>query len=166
MARGITIYRGDERVDLDETDMMSVPTFREDFVRPENANPYVAEGQEVKVLFRQGDDEGGFSLTYAWFKPNFMLPRHSHSADCLYYVLSGVAVLGSQELTAGDGFFVPAGAPYGYSAGPEGVEVLEFRNATSFDMQITDSTERYAAIFDNAAEHGELWRTLAGPQRS
>ena len=139
--RGITIYRGAERVDLELTDMMEAPTFREDFVRPDNANPYVAEGQVVKVLFRQPEDEGGFSLVYAWFKPHFMLPRHSHSADCLYYVLSGNATLGSQELAAGDGFFVPAGAPYQYTAGPEGVEVLEYRHARSFDMHITESSE-------------------------
>jgi hypothetical protein len=161
--RGITIYRGEDRVDLEDTDMMETPTFREDFVRPDNANPHLAEGQVVKVLFRQPEEEGGFSLVYAWFKPYFMLPRHSHSADCLYYLLSGTASLGSQQLAAGDGFFVPSGAPYQYTAGPKGVEVLEYRHARSFDMHITESSQRYAAIFENAATHGELWRSMAAP---
>jgi quercetin dioxygenase-like cupin family protein len=117
----------------------------------------------VKVLYRQPADEGGFSLVYAWFKPHYILPRHSHDADCLYYVVAGTAVLGNQVLRAGDGFFVPSGAPYQYSAGPEGVEVLEFRNARAFDMQITESNERYAAILANAAEHARQWSAMNAP---
>ena len=70
------------------------------------------------------------SLVHAWFGPGYRLPRHTHSADCLYYVISGSAVLGNHTLRAGDGFFVPANAPYQYDAGPEGVEVLEIRGAT------------------------------------
>jgi quercetin dioxygenase-like cupin family protein len=63
-----------------------------------------------------------------WFKANFPVPRHSHSGDCLYYVISGSAIMGSRTLRAGDSFFVPSGAPYQYTAGPEGVEVLEIRH--------------------------------------
>ncbi|MDQ1430431.1 MAG: hypothetical protein QOF40_1033, partial [Actinomycetota bacterium] len=37
---------------------------------------------------------------------------------------------------AGSGF-VPADAPYAYTAGPEGIEILEFRHASAFDMVIT-----------------------------
>jgi len=34
--------------------------------------------------------------------------------------------MGSQQLHGGD-VVVPAGAPYGYTAGPDGVEVIEIR---------------------------------------
>jgi hypothetical protein len=69
------------------------------------------------------------SLVHAWFGPNFQLFRHSHPryGDCLYYIVAGEIIMGSRTLKAGDGFFVPNGAPYKYSAGPNGVEVLEFR---------------------------------------
>jgi hypothetical protein len=162
--KGITIYRQVDAPELEETDMMAPPTFPDGFARPSGANPAdILAGQTVKVLYRQPADEGGFSLVYAWFKPHYILPRHSHDADCLYYVVAGTAVLGNQVLCAGDGFFVPSGAPYQYSAGPEGVEVLEFRNARAFDMQITESNERYAAIFANAAEHVRQWAAMTAP---
>ena len=64
--RGIALFRHEDAPDLDATDMMSTPTFSEDFVRPQNADTAaVVAGQSVKVLYRQSDEEGGFSLVYA-----------------------------------------------------------------------------------------------------
>jgi hypothetical protein len=91
----------------------------------------IDDGQTVKLLF----SAPGFSLTYAWFKSGFPLPRHAHSADCLYYIIAGTLILGSETLGAGDGFFVPSDAAYAYTPGPDGVEVLEFRNAERFDIR-------------------------------
>ena len=85
-------------------------------------------GSTVTWLFTQRGPDG-MSLAHAWFGPNLPLYSHSHPrhGDCLYYVLAGQIVLGSRVLNAGDGFFVPNARPYKYCAGPEGVEVLEFR---------------------------------------
>lgn len=87
-----------------------------------------AHGTCVTPLFWQGGDSG-MSLVHAWFGPNFPLFRHSHPAygDCLYYVVAGEIILGKRRLGPGSGFFVPNGMPYKYTAGPAGVEVLEFR---------------------------------------
>ncbi len=88
----------------------------------------ISPGNIVTPLFDQGGPDG-MSLIHAWFGPHFPLFRHSHPrlGDCLYYIVAGSAVLGSNVLEPGDGFFVPNGMPYKYRAGPEGVEVLEFR---------------------------------------
>ena len=88
----------------------------------------IAPGTVTTPLFGQGGKDG-MSLVHVWFGPDFPLFRHSHPryGDCLYYVLAGEVVLGSQRLGPGDGFFVPNEMPYKYKAGPEGVEVLEFR---------------------------------------
>jgi hypothetical protein len=88
----------------------------------------ITPGNIVNFLFNQ-DGENGMSLVHAWFGPNFPLFRHSHPrmGDCLYYIVAGQAILGSRTLNPGDGFFVPNGMPYKYRAGPEGVEILEFR---------------------------------------
>lgn len=85
-------------------------------------------GSAVTVLFSQSAP-GGMSLVHAWFGPNFPLFTHSHPryGDCLYYVVAGEAILGKQRLGPGAGFFVPNGHPYKYTAGPAGVEILEFR---------------------------------------
>jgi quercetin dioxygenase-like cupin family protein len=91
----------------------------------------VTAGTKTVVLFCEPGDQG-LSLAYAWFKSGYILPRHSHNADCLYYVLGGELQLGTQTLGRGDGIFIPADAAYTYEAGPRGVELLEFRNATRF----------------------------------
>jgi hypothetical protein len=97
------------------------------------------EANVVKLLF----SIPGMSLTYAWFKSGFPLPLHSHNADCLYYILAGSLRLGSDELGAGDGFFVGSGVPYSYRPGPQGLEVLEFRTADSFDIRFLGKTTAF-----------------------
>ena len=46
---------------------------------------------------------------------------------------------------------MPEDAPYAYTAGPEGIEILEFRNVSAFDMQITESIDRWGRILDEVA---------------
>lgn len=113
-------------------------------------------GAFVKVLF--ADEAVGVSLAYSWFKPEFILPRHSHNADCIYYVISGEAHLGTEILRAGDGFFIPAGGNYQYNAGPEGVEVLEFRTATQFNMRLSGNSEAvWRRMAENAMRNHARW---------
>jgi hypothetical protein len=97
------------------------------------------------------------SLVWSWFGPGFALPRHSHSSDCLYFVHRGEVHLGSTVLGAGDGFFLPDGAPYAYSAGPEGVEILEFRGVCAFDMKITESLGRWGQIVETSKANKDRW---------
>lgn len=119
-------------------------------------------GAFVKVLF--ADEAVGISLAYSWFKPDFILPRHSHNADCAYYVISGEAHLGTEILRAGDGFFIPAGGNYQYNAGPEGVEVLEFRTAAHFNMRLSGNSEAaWRRMAENAAKNHARWVAEAPP---
>jgi hypothetical protein len=85
-------------------------------------------GTSTTPLFAQGGPHG-MSLVHVWFGPNFPLFRHSHPryGDCLYYVIAGEITMGNRTLGAGSTFFLPNGQPYKYSAGPAGVELLEFR---------------------------------------
>jgi mannose-6-phosphate isomerase-like protein (cupin superfamily) len=159
---GITIYRASDAIDLSETDFMTRADTSEQVSRGigESVRAGAATGSEVKVLVR---DAGGFSLVYLWFKANYPLPRHSHNVDCMYYVISGSAVMGSQTLRPGDSFFVPAGAPYQYSAGPEGVEVLEVRHgATQFDIQLSEATPaRWQAMAEVVKANRDGWAEMA-----
>jgi quercetin dioxygenase-like cupin family protein len=162
--RGITVFHGRDGVGLSESGTMSPPVFDLDDQRALAADgprsPTIALGTHDTVLFR-GEGDDGFSLVRAWFGPHFVLPRHSHDGDCLYFIVEGSVVMGSQELAAGDGFFVPSGAPYAYEAGPEGVVVLEFRTRTSFGMNIRGGQlERWRAMAAAAAKHGDRWVEL------
>jgi quercetin dioxygenase-like cupin family protein len=94
----------------------------------------VMENFTSAVPFRQ-EGPDGFSLVSLDFPPGAILPRHSHSADCLYYIISGGIVMGARALGPGDGFFAPAEHPYGYRAGSEGVKLLEFRHSAAFDTK-------------------------------
>jgi len=98
-------------------------------------------GADVRCVFRAPG--GGLSLCYAWFKSGYLLPRHSHDADCAYLVIGGELRLGNRVVRKGEGFFVPKDAPYSYRAGPEGVEVMEFRNATGFNFVFKGNDARH-----------------------
>ena len=86
------------------------------------------DGTSSTLLFSQGG-ANGMSLAHVWFGANFPLFRHSHPAlgDCLYYVIAGEITMGKRQLGPGSTFFIPNGQPYKYTAGPAGVELLEFR---------------------------------------
>jgi quercetin dioxygenase-like cupin family protein len=140
---------------LYETGMMSMPTT--DPPAPEQMVEWaLSGGHDVRVLFRQAEADG-MSLVWSRFEPGYPLPRHSHSADCLYYVVAGEARMGNRRIPAGGGFFVPKDAPYAYTAGPDGIEILEFRNVSSFDMQITESVDRWDRIVGEVREHKDAW---------
>jgi hypothetical protein len=161
----LRLFDVDDAVPLGESDMMSMPTLTDPSVGPEPFMEWAGSaGHVVKVLYR-GEGDDGMSLVWSWFGPNYSLPRHSHSADCLYYVVRGEARLGNRVVGAGSGFFVPADASYAYSAGPEGIEILEFRQATMFDMVISEKAPLWQAIIDGVREHGEAWAQEAPAHR-
>lgn len=97
------------------------------------------EGGKVKLLYSRP----GMSLTYCWFKSGYPLPRHSHNADCCYFIVSGSLKIGTEELGPGDGFFLGVDVPYTYLPGPDGVEVMEFRTKDKFDFKTLANSEAY-----------------------
>lgn len=127
------------------------------------ANVKAGLGEKNLVLFSEGGAEG-FSLIYIWFKSGYVLPPHSHDVDCVYYVLAGELSIGSQRLRKGDGFFVPAETGYTYEAGPDGVEVLEFRNATRFKIRLKGGdVKRWDRIADVFRERAQAWADESTP---
>jgi hypothetical protein len=102
-----------------------------------------------------------------WFKANFPLPPHSHDSDCLYYIIAGEIRMGTRTLRAGDGFFLPAGAGYSYTPGPEGVELLEFRATSRFDIKISDGSPQFWDRLVGICEtNRSLWDVQQPPVRT
>lgn len=120
----------------------------------------IGEGAEARVLY----SAPGFSVMYAWFKSGFPLFRHSHGPDCLYQVIGGSLRMGDEVLTKGDGFFIPAGSPYAFEVGPEGVEIIEFRHENIRDTVIQANNP---AFWEKAVEtvrsRRDEWRTESRP---
>jgi hypothetical protein len=118
------------------------------------------DGSRVKLLYSRP----GMSLTYVWFKSGFPLPRHSHNADCLYFIVAGSLRLGVEELGPGDGFFLGVDVPYTYVPGPDGVEVLEFRTSDHFDFKELGMTPAWMEkALETLAERRSNWAEETTP---
>ena len=113
----------------------------------------IDRGYTTKVLYATPQ----FSLVYLWYKSGFPLPRHSHDADCLYAVVGGSLRIGTEELGPGDGFFVGAEVPYAYTAGDQGVEVLEFRSVGTFDIKLLAGDAFWRKAAERARSKQEAW---------
>lgn len=120
----------------------------------------VLDGEEVKVLVSLP----GFSLAHAWMKKDYPLTLHSHDSDCLYYIVAGTLRLGTEELGPRDSFFVPADVPYTYRPGPEGVEVLEFRQETRFSfVNLSKGVGFYEKGALTCAANHDTWKVATPP---
>jgi hypothetical protein len=119
------------------------------------------DGGKVKLVYSRP----GMSLTYCWFKSGYPLPLHSHSADCLYFIVAGSLKIGNETLGPGDGFFLGSDVPYSYVPGDEGVEVLEFRTSNEFDFRMLAKSESYwdKALANLLAARGKWPEEKAAP---
>ena len=121
-----------------------------------------------RLMLHQSPEEGGLSIAYLFFKPNFPLFLHAHDVDTLYVVISGSVVnfMGDTTLRPGDIWTVKAGTSYWYSAGPDGVEVLEmFRDADVATIIYTPNPPgRLQEAVDAVRDNEESWKTITeGP---
>lgn len=156
------IFRARDAIDYAEAEVMAGEAMAPDQAThwQELTDAGMLEGSQVRLLFSRP----GMSLTYVWFKSGFPLPRHSHSADCLYFIVAGTLRIGTEELGPGDGFFVGTNVPYTYTPGPEGVEVLEFRTSNDFDIKMFANQPAYwAKTLAGLMESRKNWPGEATP---
>lgn len=119
----------------------------------------IMEGADHRVVF----SAFGMSIIHIWFKRSYPLPRHSHDTDCLYYIIAGSLRLGTEELGIGDGFFLPANTPYTYTAGPDGVELIEFRSTETFDYRDRTGKAFWEKALRLTQENREAWQQARRP---
>lgn len=158
------IFRGAEAPSLDECGCMTTKGETPNLLAamPAIMKAGLENGERAEVPYRRP----GMSLARLWLKSGFPLPLHSHDCDCLYYIVAGSIRLGSQTLEAGDGFFVGSEVPYGYSAGPEGAEVIEFRATDTFDIRIRDKpVSAWEKDAEKVLAAQERWASEPPPSR-
>jgi hypothetical protein len=154
--RGIVFFAKEDAVPLEESGIMEPARIEPAVYKNIDIRP-IGAGTRSWTLF-QGEGSNGFSLVTAQMKSGYRLPRHTHSGDCLYLVTKGSVLVGRREVTEGSGFLVKSGQPYTYTVGEHGAEVVEFRSATSFDMQILDQTvEKWKPLVDIAIDNQDRW---------
>jgi mannose-6-phosphate isomerase-like protein (cupin superfamily) len=119
-------------------------------------------GHRVRCLFQEAG--AGMSLVHIWYKSGFVLPQHRHNADCVYYVIAGEIHAGSVVVGQGDGFFIPKDHDYTYTAGPDGVELLEFRNAATFNIVFNGKDpNQWTRIIAAADSNVDAWKSQTKP---
>lgn len=73
--------------------------------------------------------EGGFYSQIVRIPPGFEGPVHSHDHAEIFMVLTGSCTFNGAALAPFDSTVVDAGEPYGFAAGPDGVQFLVVRRA-------------------------------------
>jgi quercetin dioxygenase-like cupin family protein len=109
--------------------------------------------QEVTNYRRRlvvGGENQMLSLRFIEFGPNVVVPRHRHDSHEIIYIISGELKMGNRRLGPGDGMSMPPNTPYGYTAGPEGVTILEARDKEYFTTEFLDGGEVVATNDANA----------------
>jgi hypothetical protein len=161
-SKSFKIFRAADAPSLDEAGCMTIEPFAAALLPSVGKvlEAGLSEGESVQVLVNLP----GFSLTHVWFKKEFPLPLHSHDADCLYYIVAGSLRLGTEDLGPRDCFFVPADVPYAYRPGPEGVELLEFRHVTAFNLvNHAKGNAFWAKALEAVTANREVWKTAPMP---
>lgn len=158
------VFRGADAPALEECDCMTWESDAPNLaaIQPRMAEAMQVRGEYADVPYRRET----MSLARAWFKSGFPLPLHTHDSDCLYYIVAGSVRMGSETLEAGDGFFVGAEVPYTYTAGPEGVEILEFRSTDRFNIRVKDKpAASWEKMVDVLRDGAARWADEAPPVR-
>jgi mannose-6-phosphate isomerase-like protein (cupin superfamily) len=155
--RRIAWYDGDDAQELMASGAMTRPVLSPEVISVVMKGSKLNLGNASRVLCHDPESDGP-SIVHAWFGENFPLPRHTHSGDCTYFVLKGELRMGAKTVRAGSGFFVPSGRPYTYRAGVGGVEVLEFRDVSSFDIGVLDQdAAKWESFVAVAEEMADTW---------
>ena len=160
------IFRGDGGTPL-TADMMApdglVDSVVAGFERAGDAGMH--EGHRLVCLYRSPLPDGP-SLCRMWLKSGFITPRHKHDTNCIYHVLAGEAHLGNAVLKSGDGVFVPKGTIYEIKAGPQGLEVLEFRTDTAFNVFYTgNDAANWDRVVGAVAANAPTWADQPPPSQ-
>jgi quercetin dioxygenase-like cupin family protein len=76
---------------------------------------------------REPGDASSPQLVELRYEPGAEIQTHCHDEDEIIYVLSGAMRIGARTVGPGACLTVPGGVFYGFQAGPEGLEILNFR---------------------------------------
>lgn len=110
--------------------------------------------EHIKAAAFHFENHGMHMAVIEW-DAGLSVPLHNHNETCLYYIERGSIRMGNRELGPGEGMLVPAGQAYGYTAGPEGVRIVEFTTGDkgSSTMTVLDrNLERWQNRMEKAVE--------------
>jgi len=92
---------------------------------------------------REPGDVRSPQLVELRYEPDAVVSLHSHDEDEIIYVLTGEMRINNRKVGPGATLTVPGGVFYGFTAGPEGLRILNFRARpdASFNLPPGDRKE-------------------------
>lgn len=88
----------------------------------------LSEGElSSEIYVHERGTEDSPRLSEVRFPPHAAVEVHSHDEDEIIYIVKGELRLGQRPLGPGSSLFVSGGTFYSFSAGPAGVQFLNFR---------------------------------------
>jgi quercetin dioxygenase-like cupin family protein len=79
------------------------------------------------MAFHEFGSDKELQLAELDYLPGAEAVPHKHDDDEIIYVLRGEMHFGDQVLGAGSSVYIPGGTFYGFSAGPNGLRIVNFR---------------------------------------
>jgi len=85
------------------------------------------EFRGTSLVFHEPGDDQHPQLFELRFEPDSEVSVHAHEQDEIFYVVAGSMRLGNREIGPGSSVFVQGNTLYGFGAGKDGLQVLNFR---------------------------------------
>jgi quercetin dioxygenase-like cupin family protein len=88
----------------------------------------LGEGElSTEYKIREAGTDHSPQLVEIRYEPHCEIKLHSHDEDEIMYILGGTMLLGNRTVGAGTSLFIAGSTFYGFSAGPDGLHILNFR---------------------------------------
>ncbi|MET0988478.1 MAG: hypothetical protein ABW034_24025 [Steroidobacteraceae bacterium] len=96
-------------------------------IPPESVGKYTEGELTAKIRVREGGTAERPQLIEVYYEPNAEVQLHAHEQDEIIFVRSGLMHAGNRTLHPGDSIYIAGRTFYKFSAGPEGLQMLNFR---------------------------------------
>lgn len=98
-----------------------------DLTPPEMAQRLSERELDALIFFHEEGTSDSLQMFEIRYPPDTVVATHAHYEDQIVYVVEGSMKVGARSLPPGSSLFVQGGTLYGFSAGPEGLRMLNFR---------------------------------------
>ena len=89
---------------------------------------YLAESElESSMVFHEFGSEKELQLAEIDYLPGAEAVIHKHDDDEIIYIVSGEMHFGDKILGPGSSLYIPGDSYYGFTAGPNGLRIVNFR---------------------------------------
>ena len=126
--------------------------------------PFIGGGNGIgasRERHNTGDSLHAFEVK---LPPHHKTQLHAHQEDEIIHVLGGQMTVGNQVLGPGDSVFIEGMTLYGFEAGPEGVNFINFR--PHFDLTFYRNEEFHEYRKLDAAGRAEMDERILARQKA